>query len=533
MKQFIIQGALLLLSASLFGQSNVWSPAQGGNGHYYEVITTPQIISWTDARDAAAAKGGYLATVTSAAEDAFIQNLASNSPIWLGGFQPAGSSEPSGGWRWVTSEPFSYTNWLFSEPSDNGLSPYGPENYVQAYFAYYGRWGWNDLSDFNPNAGHPRYVIEYPTPVTSPPPHYTQGSGAAWANDRLLGSPNADDTMRKYGCFVSSASMILNSYGHHTDPGKLNQFLSQAIPNDNASLAFGSIPTSDTYGQTDGTTGIPVSFHTRKFELSLTRSEIASKIGLQIGESGPVLLRVPQYNDGLEHFPNWQHAIVAWKVQGDEIFIRDPGSARSGLPLDRHIDSLTLDDYVSYVNGSVETAAFRLDSNFQFLLGGQYTFARPVTSATPSTVRGAAHSPIEFVITDPLGRRFGFNPTLSVTYDEIPDSIYERVSFIISPDGELMPTSGTDAPIDFELGTLVSGTYTLDVYGIGVGDWSINLGLNDSSGFDPDQFLFSGVASSTSHQQFTFFVPEPTTLFFSFLGLGVLLSKRRMRTNGT
>jgi hypothetical protein len=525
MKPIFLQIAPLLFAASLYAQSSfVWSPSMGGNGHSYEFISAPT-LSWFDARDAAAARGGYLATITSQAENNAIWAHRNDPYFWIGGYQPAGSTEPAGGWRWITNEPFQYTSWAPTEPNNLG----GNEGFLE-FDGYVGQWNDNQSQGRTSGFG---YVVEYATPVTSPPPHYTQGSGATWANDRLLGSPNPDDTIRKYGCFVASASVILNSYGHHTDPGKLNQFLSQTVPNENAILAFGSIPTSSTYGQTDGTTGIPVAFHSRKFELALSRSEVASTIGLQIADSGPVLLRVPQYNDGLEHFPNWQHAIVAWKVQGDQIFIRDPGSSRSGLPLDRAVDSLTLDDYISYVNGSVETAAFRLDSDFQFLLGGQYTYARAITNNTASTVRGAAHSPVEFVITDPLGRRLGFDPTLAFSYHEIPNSIYERLSFIISPDGELMPANGDDAPIDFELGTLVGGTYTLDVYGIGAGDWSINLGLNDSTGFDPNQYLFSGVASSTSHQQFSFSVPEPSALLFSLFGLGVLLSKRRMRTNGT
>jgi Protein of unknown function (DUF642)/Lectin C-type domain len=159
LKPFV--GALIiLLPGSMLGQTQ-WPVSSGGNGHYYEVVTTQQPISWTDARDAAMARGGYLATITSAAEDAFVQNLAANSPIWLGGFQPAGSPEPAGGWRWVTGEPFTYTNWLAGEPSDNGQSPYGPENYLQAFFAYYGVWGWNDLSNYNPQAGNLKYVIEY------------------------------------------------------------------------------------------------------------------------------------------------------------------------------------------------------------------------------------------------------------------------------------------------------------------------------------------------------------------------------------
>ena len=228
------------------------------------------------------------------------------------------------------------------------------------------------------------------------------------------------------------------------------------------------------------------------------------------------------------------HAIVAWKVIGDVIFIRNPGSAASGLPNGSNIDSLTLDNYVVYVNGSGIAAGDQLDSNYQFLLaGGTYTYASAITNSTATTARGAAHSPVEFVITDPLGRRLGFNPTIALSYREIPDSIYDRIPFVVSPDGTLTAIPGVTAPIDFEIGTLVDGSYALDVYGIGTGDWSINLGLNGSNGFDPNQYLFSGVASPTSHEQFSFSVPEPSALLLSVFGFGVLLSNRRTRTNST
>ena len=59
--------------------SNGWTPvdpglnAQAHNGHYYAFFTfDPGTVSWTDAQNSARANGGDLATITSAAENAFI-----------------------------------------------------------------------------------------------------------------------------------------------------------------------------------------------------------------------------------------------------------------------------------------------------------------------------------------------------------------------------------------------------------------------------------------------------------------------------
>ena len=128
--------AVGLTVSSQVGATLMQFPA---NGHFYEIIE-PGPINWTDARDAAATRGGYLATLTSADENTFVWDLLTDynaalsrsSPFnrwfWLGGYQPAGSTEPAGGWTWVTGEAWSYTNWsplvLTSGDCTNG-SPAG------------------------------------------------------------------------------------------------------------------------------------------------------------------------------------------------------------------------------------------------------------------------------------------------------------------------------------------------------------------------------------------------------------------------
>lgn len=108
---------------------NVWSaPVQWrGNGHYYEAVSAPLGITWSDAQLAAEAIGGHLATIDSAVENAFVFSLIddplfwnSYSGPWLGGLQPDGSPEPSENWQWVTGEPFGYTNWSSGQPNNAG-----------------------------------------------------------------------------------------------------------------------------------------------------------------------------------------------------------------------------------------------------------------------------------------------------------------------------------------------------------------------------------------------------------------------------
>jgi hypothetical protein len=144
------------------------------NGHFYEGIQAIGRISWHDANAAAIARGGYLATVTSAAENNWVFTNVANNPLlwsccgfgpWLGGFQPAGSTEPGGGWQWLNDEgAFTYTNWESGEPNDAG----GEE-----YLHYFNKSNastpvnlWNDLKGTNLLDG---YIVEYNTDPTSVP----------------------------------------------------------------------------------------------------------------------------------------------------------------------------------------------------------------------------------------------------------------------------------------------------------------------------------------------------------------------------
>ncbi|MDQ6860316.1 MAG: hypothetical protein M3032_04065, partial [Verrucomicrobiota bacterium] len=111
---------------------------------------------------------GYLATVTSASENAFIQsqfgaNFAgsfSTSPTWFGAYQPAGSPEPAGGFGWLTGEAFAYTNWGPGEPNNNLVA--GNENVVEIRSDGL----WNDTSETRTGQG---YVVEFDPPLQSLP----------------------------------------------------------------------------------------------------------------------------------------------------------------------------------------------------------------------------------------------------------------------------------------------------------------------------------------------------------------------------
>ena len=128
-------------------QMHLWSISENGNDHFYETVIVPGGISWTDANSLAQQAGGHLVTLNSASENEFVYSIINHedywdggSGPWIGAYQPSGSVEPAGGWRWVTDEPFHYTHWHETQPNEFTNSN---ESRVQYR---YGNW-WNDVQD--------------------------------------------------------------------------------------------------------------------------------------------------------------------------------------------------------------------------------------------------------------------------------------------------------------------------------------------------------------------------------------------------
>jgi len=98
-------------AGALAGDAVQWRVEDGGNGHWYRVIVLPGAgyprITWDEARNRAIAAGGYLATVSTIEENAFLfrdvsPTMFNQWSCWIGGLRTGG-----GGWQWVNGEPFS------------------------------------------------------------------------------------------------------------------------------------------------------------------------------------------------------------------------------------------------------------------------------------------------------------------------------------------------------------------------------------------------------------------------------------------
>ena len=121
-------------------------PAADPPEHRYEVVRAD--ITWTDAKAACEAKGGHLATITSAEEFDTIVSLAKREGIefvWLGG-QTASGSTPNNG-EWITGEPFTFSRWYEGEPSHQDVDG-TPEQYIELWHVKAtDEWSMNDERD--------------------------------------------------------------------------------------------------------------------------------------------------------------------------------------------------------------------------------------------------------------------------------------------------------------------------------------------------------------------------------------------------
>lgn len=168
MKKIIYLGIIiisLIITSSAFA-APIYCPL---TGHWYEAISGT--YNWTVARDNAVAKGGYLATLTSLAENNWAwSNLGNVSYYWIGGYQDPNGVEPAGGWNWVTGESWSWANWNNGEPNNNLFSGHFEDN-----IQFWNNGKWNDVSGNSTNsiygtgssAGnryYQGYIVEYAVP---------------------------------------------------------------------------------------------------------------------------------------------------------------------------------------------------------------------------------------------------------------------------------------------------------------------------------------------------------------------------------
>lgn len=115
------------------------------DGHFYQRFDKG--MTWQEAKAYCEDLGGYLVTITSAEEQAFVETLVaqgSKYQYWIG---LTTAEEP----QWVTGEVFSYSNWDYHDPDNHTREDGESEDYVHINNklnpanTYSERFKWNDM----------------------------------------------------------------------------------------------------------------------------------------------------------------------------------------------------------------------------------------------------------------------------------------------------------------------------------------------------------------------------------------------------
>lgn len=172
-----------------------------GDTHYYEVVLVESMnVSWVQAAILAQSEGGYLASLTTPEENAFVFSLVDDDKyFWqfpddytpdshyrikigpfLGGVRVSDTEDSLAGWQWLSGEEWTYSNW--AQNLNDGVIDRDPRDNTQPNGA--GRqnimgfgelnvpvptWGdyWDTVAQYGergmPSGYNMGFVIEYDT----------------------------------------------------------------------------------------------------------------------------------------------------------------------------------------------------------------------------------------------------------------------------------------------------------------------------------------------------------------------------------
>lgn len=340
----------------------------------------------------------------------------------------------------------------------------------------------------------------------------------------IKNEPIPGQLMRKWGCGTTSLAMIFDSYGIkklHTDrdldPGSLNESMYLLSQNEDDPTGYGynengailwaeaaqvarvgyayqcfkdplnpqpldicheesrsrvSYKNSESYVQ--GRNG-PVEFFETKdayeARLSIVSQSLFETVEKEICEGNPVLIQV--------HVPgssSRMHFMVATGVTRDAqknktLIVNNPGA-----PDARRGQEIRLSD---------------LKDKYPYLTG----YRRFVPARDPAMIFGYGSNNIHFIITDPMGRRFGYDPINKIGYSEIPEGNYYLESYNTPNEPDVPFETLTVQNVFEQTVNVVDGNYRVQIFGVEAGSYNFKMTSHDVAGDKNNETDFSGVIS--------------------------------------
>jgi len=286
------------------------------------------------------------------------------------------------------------------------------------------------------------------------------GRDPVWELDTYNNYPPGDryNTIYAWGCFITSGTMIINYWAQklgasfRTDPRLINDWMKTHQGYDAGHGGYASKVAE--YARANGV------------EIYWVPHDVTAPTGNPFVAPNGVLT---------EYLTSGKPIMLGVRGQGH--FVVATGIASVG-----GIQTYTINDPLH----GRETLADLYGNKFERMTVFTDT---PVDSRS---LRIAAHSPVELVVTDKYGRKSGYDPTTEIHWNQIPNSQYVQEGLVRV--GDTVPENISkvlyvDQPED--------GDYRIETFGVGAGSYKVDAFATDWRG-GVDYQVFSGVATAGS-----------------------------------
>jgi hypothetical protein len=319
------------------------------------------------------------------------------------------------------------------------------------------------------------------------------GTGGPWSvkptagdNSRYLAGDPSCDSIHAGGCALSSVADVAYSYGVQTlklngaqvplDPGSLNNLVAA-----NPKYQYAKNPCYTNFAAL--ATALNLQVISSKYGAPVVINGVSqippSAIQAALKDKNLPIIHVDTSD---KNNPDG-HWVVVYKDAGNNDFlIANPWFGRNTLP------NTKPPVVVNELSGMLLSQAYP----------GYPVTQMIVYQATPNPNFKAwslrAHSPVQFIVTDPSGRQTGYVASSGNLLQNIPGASYVIGNGINDPEGIEPPLPNIP---DFENDTPVDGTYIVQVVGTGTGPYTLDFFSSTDTGTSTTTTL-SGTAAQGS-----------------------------------
>jgi streptogramin lyase len=441
-----------------------WSVASGGNGHYYELVMPADPsgnFSWTQADAAASAMSydgspGYLATVTSAAENEFLgsqfqSGLGDRGNVAWIGLTDVGHTND---WTWVTGEPFSYSNWAGGEPNNPGV-----EDWVGYWNVEAPAWSWNNflLDDYAPGVLY-GFIVEFNPSILPTLTALTASTASATFGQSVTFTATVSDL---------SAGGATPNGGTVTFRDQNGALASETLVNGVATFMTSSLPAG-----TDAITasyGGAAEFAPSTASTTVTISQ-ATRTALRASTASGVFGQPFTFTASVSDLsPNGP------TPNGGTVTFRDQNGALASEPLVNGVATFTTPSLPL----GTDTIAASYGGTANFALSS--TAGTIVTISTAPPTSGGAHRTKTLLTAKPRPSNFGQNVTVVATVEYVGRGGGKPIGDVTFYDGAIVLESDV---------ALKGGKATLKISSLSVGPHRIWVQYSGGGDFEASRSIF-------------------------------------------